>query len=135
MKQLLSELNFFTRLRIIIAGATVCFFLLAQCQKEADTIQGEWSTVSAIGYYYDYQIGHDQVCWSFLPSFPDTAFCSYYTQVRDTVFSFESRIDGTTHVRKWLWKWIGNDAADITNLNHERLDREAQRLIIVRDSR
>ena len=134
MKQLINELNFFTRLRLILACVTLCFVFLAQCQKEHETITGEWQTVSAIGYHYDYTISEGSVCWALPSSFPDTAFCSSYSQKKDTVFIFENRIDGTVHLRKWLWKWIGEDAADITNLNHERLDREAQRFIIVRNS-
>lgn len=101
-------------------------FMMACHKEKKPAVYGNWETVNAVGFHWEYKFTNEgQFCRRLPEYFPDTSFC----------FSFQVDKAGTTTIiatpesETWIWDFVADDVADV---NVTRADGEKQRFILKR---
>lgn len=96
---------------IQITALAIYFFAVASCHKDnSPSVFGNWETVNAIGYQWQYNITDGgQLCKKLPEIFPATSFCFDYAvdASGDVVTVFAPSVES------WRWSFVCDDVADV----------------------
>lgn len=82
--------------------------IVQNCKKEhAPDIYGEWETLSAVGFFWEYSIDEKHFCRT-LPEYFDTSFCFDYDR-QGNVLKVKAAQEET-----WSWDFEADNIAVVT---------------------
>ena len=103
------------KLLLNIAFAIASIFGLALtvtscCKEDQPSIYGEWETVQALGYEWDYRVDKGgQFCRTLEPVFPNTTFCYDYEWDGSTL-----TVHAPQNLQQWIWDFECPTVAVVT---------------------
>lgn len=83
---------------------------LSECKKDpVPNFYGNWKTVEALGYPYEYNIEKDgRFCKKYVEGFGELYFCNDFEVISDT----EIKINANWK-EVWVWNFISYDVAEV----------------------
>lgn len=111
----------------VFALALAC--MIFGCRKERQpNIYGNWETINAVGFDWQYQIDRrGQFCKMLPEYFPETSFCYDYHERGDSTF-----IEAPTR-EVWIWEFEADDVAVVTAfVGNDPADLQKQQFVLRR---
>jgi hypothetical protein len=104
------KIHQFAKLAILICGFMAFTVFTPSCEKDHQpTIYGQWETVQAFGYKWEYKIPkHGQLCRKLPEAFGETSFCFDY-EIEGDVMSINAPV-----IEVWKITFICENVAEIT---------------------
>lgn len=95
----------------------LCLSFSVGCRKDQEAeIFGDWETVSAVGFKWEYSIRRNGViCQSLQEYFPGTEFCHTFKKSSDTLFIANPALD------VWVYKFEAEDVLTVRNISQSEL--------------
>lgn len=94
----------------IAIAAVLALSITACCKEDKPSIYGEWETVQALGYEWDYRVDKGgQFCRTLEPVFPNTTFCYDYEWDGSTL-----TVHAPQNLQQWIWDFECPTVAVVT---------------------
>ena len=93
----------------IISILFLVALLLQSCKKEQEPeVFGDWETISAVGFKWEYRIERSGLFCRTLPEYFDTWFCFDFEQGGNTLIVYAAKEE------VWKWEFEADDVAVVT---------------------